>query len=404
MVKKEDKTYAALLAVIFIAASIPVFCGYVMAGGMAGQWAAMLQELSRGRFTLFTDWGTAAEHGFSQLAVNSNLFCFLPALFLRWSGSVRWTWAALLLLIQAGSLGGAVLLYRRVCPGRAGSLCGILLYVTMPFRIYLCYDRADVSQAFFWMLLPFYLWSLLRVMDGGRRCLFVPVSMLLLAATGYASAALFPVIAGLTLLAGLAARSAFLPLTALGGCLLAVPGLGRYVTLLFGGGAGGALSAAPDVSYGSIMTKGYAVGELFSFFRWAEEKPGIGAGLFFVLFLLAWNVFVRERSLLQGRDVFFLAAGLLLIPCALRYFPWDLVQRVHPVLLRMVSLLGTPGLFLHLACLFLTFPCAKAMGRLYGEGDRNQGTFLVAALLAICLATTVYQCNTYVFSRPPLPL
>lgn len=372
MLKYENKLYTALLVVILVAASVPVFCGYVMEGGMAEQWVTMLQGL-----------------------VQSRLF-----LFLRWNGNVRWLWVTLLFLIQVGSLGGAVLLYRYTCSGRVDSLCGVLLYMTMPFRIYLCYDKADISQVVIWMILPFYLWSILHIIDDRRRCLFVPISILLLAALGYVNAVFFPIVAGVTLLAGLITCNVFLSVVALGGFILAVPGLRHFISFILCGETGGGLS----IPYESIMPRGYAIGELFCFFRYAENRPGIGAGLLFVLFLLAWSSFVYNRSMLQKRDVFYLAAGLMLLLCSLHFFPWDLVQRVHPALLRMVASFQTPGLFLHFSCFLLILPCAKTMGRLYRESDRYTGIFLVAALFIICIATTFYQCDTYLFSRQPLSL
>lgn len=404
MIKNKNRLYAVLLAVTFITACLPVFCGYILTGGMAEQWVVMLRELSQAKFSLYVDLGTASGNGFSQLALSSDLFYFIPAMLLRWSGNVQQIWVMFLFLIQVCSLGGAALLYRYVSPGRTGSLCGILLYMTMPFRIYLCYDRADISQALVWMLLPFYLWSVLHVINGGKRYLFVPVSIAILAATAYANAALFPIIAGLTLLAGLIARNIFLPVTALGGTLLAMPGMERYIKFLFDGNVGGVLSVSYDISFDSIMTRGYAVGELFSFFKYAQDKPGMGVGLLFVLFLLVWGKFVHNRSVLQRKDIFYLAAGLLLILCSLRHFPWDLVQRVHPALLKMVACFWTPGVFAHFGCFLLTLPCAGIMESLYRDKERDTGVFLAAVLYIMCIAMTFYQCNTYVFSRLPLSL
>lgn len=397
MMKYGNRLYAALLSLILLTASIPVFCMYIIDGGMVRQWVALMQELSQIRVTLFPEMEYAAENGFSALALNSNLFYLLPALFLRLSGSIQWTWVILSFLIQLGSLGGAVLLYRYVCPDRVGSLCGILLYMTMPLRIYLCYDTADISQALVWLLLPYYLWSILHILDDRKRCIFILLSIVFLAAVGYANAAVFPVVAGLTLLVGLIKRNVFIPVTAFGGIVLALPGLKRFLQFLFS-----EEMATVYVSYDSIMTKGYAVGELFSFFIYADGKPGLGAGLLLVLILLAWSRFVNNRSLLQKGDIAYLAVGFFLLVLSLRYFPWDLVQRVHPVFLKMVALFQTPGLFLHFACFLLTVSGAKAMSGLYRENDKYTRMFLVATLFCICLSTTIYQCNTYIFSRLPL--
>lgn len=402
MMKEENRLCASLLLLILIVASIPVFCMYIIDGGMTKQWTAMIQELSVSRITLFPEAEYTAENGFSAQALNSRLFFLLPSLFYKLSGSIRWTWVILLFLIQLGSMGGAVLLYRYVCPGKAGFLCGVLLYMTMPCRIYLCYDKADISQAIVWMLLPYYLWSILHILDGRKRGRFIPLSMLFLAAIGYGNSAVFPVIAGLTLLAGLTGLNAFLPITVTGGLVLALPGLKHYMKFLFSSES--ASLSVSYVSYGSIMPKGYAIGELLSCFIYADGKPGPGAGLLLVLLLIAWSKFVNNRSVLQKRDIACLLTGLFLLILSLRYFPWDLVQRVHTILLKMVALFQTPGLFLQYACFLLTVPCADAMSKLYRENDRYARVFLAAVLFILCLGTTIYQCNEYIFSRLPLSL
>lgn len=402
MMKEGNRLYAALLLLIFVIASIPVFCMYIIDGGMVRQWISLIQELSASRFALFPEVGYTAENGFFAQALNSKLFLLLPTLFLKLSGSIQWTWVLLLFFIQLGSLGGAALLYRYLCPGKAGALCGIVLYMTMPCRIYLCYDRADISLALVWMLLPYYLWCVLNILDGRKRCRFILLSIALLAAIGYGNAAVFPVIAGLTLLAGLIGFNAFLPVTVIGGLVLALPGLKQYLEFLLSS-ENTSLSAS-YVSYDSIMPKGYAIGELFSCFIYADGKPGPGAGLLLVLALVAWNKFVNCKPVLQKRDTAFLMTGLILVIFSLRYFPWDFVQRVHPIFLKMVALFQTPGLFLQLAFFLLTIPCAGAMSRLLREKDRHERTFLVALLFILCLSTTVYQCNMLIFSRLPLML
>lgn len=399
MMKEEKRLCASLLLLILIVASIPVFCMYIIDGGMTKQWTAMIQELSVSRITLFPEAEYTAENGFSAQVLNSKLFFLLPSLFYKLSGSIRRTWVILLFLIQLGSMGGAVLLYRYVCPGKAGFLCGVLLYMTMPCRIYLCYDKADISQAIVWMLLPYYLWSILHILDGRKRSRFIPLSMLFLAAIGYGNSAVFPVIAGLTLLAGLTGLNAFLPITVTGGLMLALPGLKHYLKFLFS-----SESALLPVSYDSIMPKGYAIGELLSCFIYADGKPGPGAGLLLILALIAWNKFVSSKPVLQKRDTVCFLTGLFLVILSLRYFPWDLVQRVHMIFLKMVALFQTPGLFMQFACFLLTIPCAGAISRLYRENDKYVRVFLVAVLFILCLGTTIYQCNMLIFSRLPLTL
>lgn len=302
-------------------------------------------------------------------------------------------------MIQAATLDGAFVLFRYLFPKGSGVLWGVLLYMTFPFRIYLCYDRQELSQAFVWMLLPYYLWSLLHVIHNRRRHLFLWVSALFLAATGYACASVFPIILGLTLVVVLFSRNAFPLLTMAGGTIMALPGLKRLLEFLTS-----EKMAALSVPLTSIMPEGYAFGELFSAFTYAEGKPGIGLGLLFVFAWLSWHRFVEGERLLSKKELPWLGAGIFLLFLSLRCFPWDYIQRIRPVFLKMVSLFQTPGVFLYFACFALTIPAAKTMQVLCEKKDKYSVAFLAVLLLIICLGTTIYQCNTYIFTRLPLPL
>ena len=366
MLNSKKKGYYLLLLLILIASSIPVFCMYVMEGGMAEQSIARLSEF---------------------------------ALFLRISLNIRWIWVALLFFIQITTMGGALLLFHYLYSEQSGTLWGVLLYMTLPCRIYLCYDLADLSQAFAWMLLPYYLWSLLHVVQNKKRHLFLWVSALFLAGIGYVEASYFPIALGLTLLLILISRNGFPVITMVGGTLLALPGLRNCLSYL-----SGANSAGWDIPLTSIMPQGYAVGELFSAFIYADGKPGIGLGLLFVFALLIYFRFVERQKLLTKREVSFVGVGIFLLLLSLRTFPWDYLQRISPVFLRMISLFQTPGVFLYFACFAFTIPAAGGMQKIYEKKDKYISAFLAVLLLILCLGTTVYQCNTYIFTRLPLPV
>lgn len=392
------KGYCFTLFLLLIVTSIPIFCMYIMEGGMATQSIARLQELAQIKLVFFPEMEYASENGLASLALNSNLFYFLPALFLRLTSNIRWTWALLLFFLQAATMGGALLLFRYLYPEGSGFLWGVLLYMTFPFRIYLCYDLAELSQVLVWALLPYYLWGILHVVQNRKRHLFLWVSALFLAGMGYADAGCFPIILGFTLLLILLSRNAFPLLAMAGGTLLALPGLKRLLSFLLSEDMAGL-----NIPLASIMPRGYAVGELFSAFIYADGKPGIGPGLLFVFALLIYFQFVEGQKLLAKGEAAYVGAGIFLLLLSLRYFPWDYLQRVSPVFLKMVSLFQTPGQFLYLACFLFTIPAAGVMHRICEKKDKYTASFLAVLLLILCLGTVVYQCNTYIFTRLPFP-
>lgn len=403
--------YLVILCVVMF----PLTCGYIMDGGIIREWIARMEELSMasgGKVLLFPSEGAILSGGGQLRAMNSNLWFLLPALLVRWTGKMVVGWECYMILMQLGTLFTAILMFGRLfegSPSRYPVVWGVLLYMSCPYRIYLCYDLADMSQVAVWALLPLYLWAAIGIVRNPKmiqqNMVNLVTAALSLAGIGYANPMQMLIVAGFTLFVALCSRklSTLIPLAA--ACALTLPCLLRLYRYLFRGAYEGL-----GIPVDSIMGRGYDLGEFFSVFVYREGHPGMGLGMMLCLLAGIWLMFVKGQKLLGDRPVSFsrkacacfvaLAAVLLLM--SLQYFPWEYAQRLGQWALKLVSLLETPGVFFGMAQIALCVPGAWAMERLERQGDKEVFVGMAALALLACLGSCIYQCNMLTYTRLPL--
>lgn len=389
----------------------PLACGYIMDGGVIREWLARVEELSTaasGTVLLFPSEETILSGGGQLRAMNSNLWFFLPAFLVRWTGKMAVGWEGYMIFMQLGTLLTAVLMFRRLFEGNASGypvLLGTLLYMSCPYRVYLCYDLADMAQVAVWAMLPLYIWAVLGIVRRERYLVNLGVAAVSLAGIGYANLMNMLVAAGFTLIAALCARKLFLLIPLAAGSALTLPCLLRLYYYLFRGAY-----ESFGIPVNSIMESGYDFGDFFSIFVYRENRPGMGLGMMLCLLTGLWLMFVKGQKLMGDRPVSssrkvcvcLIALAAVLLCMSLQYFPWEYVQRLGQWALKLVSLLETPGVFWGMAQIALCVPGAWAMERLERQGDRGIFLGMAAMVFTACLGICVYQCNMLTYTRMPL--
>lgn len=401
-----------LYAVILVAASVPVACGYIMAGGNILLWIARLEEvregLTYGSFVMYPSAELISAYGGQLTAFDSNLWLIFPAMIRLAGGSIVTVYRLFMLFIQIGTLFTAVLMFRSFFREEVTVLFGVLLYMTCPYRLYICYDRADLAQAVVWLLIPLLVWGVLekeKISGSTQSALSLPgviplvVSSAALAGIGYASGIMLIIAAGLIILAALSGRSLRLLIPAAVGTLLYLPGGIRLLQYLLHG-----ITEIENMPLAPISGKGYYFGQFFSSFAYQEGMPGLGLGLLMALFLLLWFLFCNGRAGMSGRCRRVGELGLLLLCFSLHWFPWDVMQRIGGIFLRTVALFGTPGIFFGLACIALSVPGAFAVEKAGKETNGCIRAGVPVILFTAAIGLAVYLCNTLTFSRMPLDL
>lgn len=404
--RRDDKqtVYWVLCVLASAVALFPLGCDYIMEGGIVAEWLARVAEMAegfrRGEFCLFPSLETRMATGMTENLMNSNLWFLLPGFLYFLTGKIVLAYRVYLLLVQIGTFLAALLCFKRVLgQERVGmSVCiGVVLYMTNPYRIYICYDVANLSQATAWMLLPIYVWAVYGLFVSGGRLRELAIAALALAGTGYADIVFLLTAAGITLLAGVAARRPFPCMAAAAGCLLALPGLLRLGRYLFTDEF-----AQWEIPLQMIMQKGYHVGQFFSSYAFRDGKPGMGLGMMIGLLAALWLRFVDGEKETDRNKRGFVPIALFLTALSLFCFPWDMLQRLGEWAIKLISLIGTPAVFWGMATAAFSVPAADSVERVSRRGNKLAARAIPVAVILFCVGICVYHCNMLTYSRLPM--
>lgn len=398
--KKKKLIEPMLYFLIVLSASLPVLCNYIMIGGVIAQWTARVEEMA-----VSLTWGTILQPSQEVLtdsngwqhAFHSNLWLLIPALVRRQTGNITVAYQITMAVVQLGTMGASILFFKRLFKKKATAMMGVLLYMTCPYRLYICYDRADMWEALVWMLLPLYAWSLLGIIRKKQVPKSSIFAALALAGMGYASWTFLPVVVGCTIVAAILYKDIKVLLPLLAGMVLCLPGGLPLLSYLFQRGSEDIL-----IPIAAITSRGYSPGQLFTSFAYKDGNPGMGLGLMMGLLCFAWLVLVEGRAKPPREIKLACSASLLMAACSLQYFPWDVVQRLGLWAIKYIQMMYTPAIFFGFACFGLCVISAYAMERI-GENE-NQAVAMGVPLITITAAVgvAVYLQNMLTYSRLPM--
>lgn len=401
--KQSNNQYLYRIVVVLtvITALLPVACNYIMTGGIISEWIERTEELATG-LRLFPSTEVFLGMWSRENAMNSNLWFFPAGILYKVSGRMVLTYRIYMLVLQICTLLFAKLFFERLFADSETKLpafFGVLLYMTSPYRIYICYDLADMSAVVVWMILPLYAWSISGLFQGGIRWRDIVGASLSLAGIGYAETICFFVMIGVTVFALFYFKKA-LPLVAMAvGAVLFFPVLHRLAQYLFSDAYN-----ELGMPLRTIMENGYRFGQFFSSYAFRENHPGMGLGMFFCLLTGLWLWFVAGGEKAGRCERFFIVLSVILLLMSLRYFPWDFVQRLGDWSLKLGSLINTSAIFAGLAWSFLCIPAAASADRMYRQENKLLAYAVPLIVLLACLGLCVYQCNMLTYSRLPMDI
>ena len=239
---------------------------------------------------------------------------------------------------------------------------GTLIYLLLPEHMNAVIHNRDRTQILLWMLIPVLAAALMKMASTEkkiRKCCFGMAAVLVMGLIGRLDG-----VAGLTILflvcvAGICRKQWQYPIIGVLGTALASATYITWKHWLFDGSF-----AESGLEYGSIMYKGYSIGGLFSTYFHRNGDPGMGILLLGSIMVLIYFSFVKGRKLFDGPDVIWLASAGLLTVMSLRYFPWDLVQRMGNWALGLVTLIRTPTVFFTYAQMILCVICVVKIDKI----------------------------------------
>lgn len=396
--------YQVLYVLAAVVALLPVSCNYIMDGGIVTEWISRLEEIVSKGVCMFPTAEVFVNTGIWDNAMNSNLWFLFPAFLYRLTGNIVLTYRVYMLALQVITVLCAFLFFRRILlceeAGKENEMAaclGVILYMTCPYRIFVCYDWANLSAATAWMLLPLYGWAVAGLIRKKKSWIDALVAALALAGIGYADVIYFLCLVGITFLVIVCSRKVFPLLSLAAGTALAFPGIYRLVSYLF-------LDGFPEGESltRTIMQSGYRFGQFFSSYAFRDNHPGLGLGMMICLAAGLWLRFVKQGEKMRAFERFFVGLSMLLLLFSLCYFPWELVQRLGTWALKLVSMIGTPAVFAGLGYAALCVPAAGAAGRIGRCEDRLIANMVPLIILIASIGLCVYQCNMLTYARLPL--
>lgn len=388
-------------AMTFVVACLPLACGYVMEGGDIQIWLARIDEivmgLKNGYLPLFPSAELTVAQQAQYSALDSNLWLFLPG-FMRMIGmSVTATYRMYLLFLNVLGFYSAKELFDALFEDKNTASIAVLLYMTSPYRLYICYDKADFGMVAAWSLIPF-LWSEVYHLYGERITWrrFTKVAVFT-ALIGYANVILLLVALGIVLLWCLWNKdwSSLLPVMVGGGLFL--PGAVYWLRYMIKGGMG-----VWNLPLGSITKKGYSFGQFFSGWTYAADKPGVGLGIFVALFLLLWCCMIQKRYAFGRQTRFFMLLAVLTGAFSMKLFLWDMVQRLGMPFLRMVGMMETPGILFGFTTIVLAGFGAYGVACTQQEQKQFVKIGFPVIVIMASLGNAIYICNMLTYTRMPL--
>lgn len=388
-VRKSKIIYVLIVAVMLL----PLATSRIMTGGILSEWVARVEELSWNLFLFFPSEAVYQETGINDNAFHSNLFFYGSVLLYRLTKNMFLTYFCTMFFIQLGTFFATKYFCKEYFgeQGETGSFFCMLLYLLSPYRMYVCYDRADLSLVVAWMLLPIYAGAILcLIRGGGKRLFYFIVASLSLAGIGYAHVPVFLLAMFFTVLLLFYCRAVLLAGVTVTGTCAVIPALYPMLRYLLNGEG-----EAWGLACQSIMPEGYRLGSYFCTYQFFENCPGIGLGMMLCMGLAIWGHFVHGGKEKKGEAILWWL-GILFFLMASRRFPWELVQRLCYPLTRLVGLWKTPGVFFGFGYALTCVPAGGMAERILNPEEKEKefaDLFGVLVFLA-CLSVCVYQCNT----------
>ena len=370
--KSEQKKYfypLIYIGILFVA-SFPLARGVEISGTDASMWLARVEEmkeyLKQGVLALYPSAELVEYYGGQGRALDTNLWMLFPMILSLVGIGAESVYRIFMLCLQIGTLLSAWKLFNTLFQEKVVAVVGVLLYMTCPYRWYLCYDKGDIERCVAWMLIPLLIWGFYGY-AAKRELKYLVAAVLTLAGIGYADNVMVWIVMGIAVLGSIWYRKLRLLAPVVLGGLLYLPGGLRFIKYL--------LMGATDIAnmpVETIMGKGYMPGRFFTVFFYPKDLPGLGAGLLCGVLLFLWLLASGEKMPKQKYS-FAGAISVLLLCLSLEVFPWDLVQRAGGPLFRLISLINSPNIFFGLACVALCVLAAGGIEGIVRKGKEKNG-------------------------------
>lgn len=402
MESKEINLFRRIMYIIvLLVASLPLVCTYVMEGGDVLLWLARAEEvkggLQSGRIIFYPTAETVMTYTNKASALDTNLWLMIPAVFRLLGLNITNSYRLYLLLLNVLAVFSAKKMFEALFASKWSVFCGVLLYMTCPYRVYLCYDKADLGMVAAWSVVPLFVWAVIKIAKKEAEWWCTELAALFLALVGYADNNMFLFTLVMFVILFLFYRKWKMWIPVIVGSILYLPGAINLFRYLLNGG-----KEAWELPLQSIAGNGYSVGQMLSSWTYLGDHPGLGLGLLGALLVLGWLAFSEGDLRVFKQYGMFATVAVAFAVLSMPLFVWDVAQRVGAPLQRWIALMETPGICFGFVCLAVSV--LATYGMVVVSAQKKLFVRIAIPLLVILasLANCIYLCNMLTYNRMPM--
>ena len=229
------------------------------------------------------------------------------------------------------------------------STFGVLLYLTCPYRFYICYDNQDIHFALAWTIIPLVLAGIFYEYSMAKKrmvCFNIIITICAFVTLAYSSFVLLIFTSIIYFIAIIYYKKPIGILPLFIGYIISVPTFIKYMKILFTSEI-----ANLDFSICSITPYRYQFRNFLSSWTYSEHHPGFGLALLLAMFLFIWFLITEAPKIKEHKLLFFLYTMLTFILLSATTL-WDVAQRIGTPFLRFISLMETPAFCMGFVSLF----------------------------------------------------
>lgn len=378
---------------------MPISVHYIMKGGIISDWVVNVQDvakgLSIGSFVLYRE----------TEFITSNLYYMPMAIIYMIGNDIASAYQVHMFFVQMGTFFGAWLFFKKIVVGKNSkmiTLMGTSLYMLSPFRLYVCYDIADITQAVVWMLVPCWGYTIIKLYERNNQkgiygqLPYIVLNALLFAATGYINSAFVLPLFVISLVVASAWRNVWILLADGLGVVIAMPVLIRMFMYITRG------DIRIEYSTFSLIEEGYYLGDIFNSFSYRTAHPGLGLGMILCLAIYIWLIYVERQKETVKKDLPLIAAAVIFLILSMKILPWDMLKSMDNFIGRISLYFYTPEIFMGM---FYASLCTLVVRGKYESEDKTINDnicFWLGAVIAICFMVGSYLCGNILYDRAPL--
>lgn len=399
--KKQAVVRTVIYIAIFVVASLPLACGYVMEGGDVLLWLARVESvkdnLQARYFSLYPSAELINAYGGRFSALNSDLWLLIPAIIRILGGSITTAYRLYMLLLNFISILTVYIMFDELFKKKELVSLGVLLYMTCPYRIYICYDKANLGMVAAWALIPLVVGGMIKAFRTTMTWKKAVVIAVALAAVGYSDGILLVLLTGCIILGVIRFKKLQGLIPIIAGWLLYLPGASDWLRYLLTGRVGDL-----DIPIRMLSGQGYVLGQFFSTWTYRQGCPGLGLGIMCGLGFYLWSRFAYNDFHVKPQYTFWTFAMCIFAILSLEYFPWDVVQRFGLPFMRFVSVMETQGVCFGFASLAACVPAVCGVEHVMKKQKTEGKAFVMLAVVAAAVSVAVYICNSLTYYRTPM--